>query len=312
MRTTLRPSALGALAICISAILWGLDGVVLTPRLTDLGVPLVVFLIHALPFLAMQPFLRGAYPTLLRLRGADLVFLGLVALTGGLLGTFAIVKALFLVNFQKLSVVVLLQKLQAVFAIGLAGLLLREPLTRRFLAGAGLALGFSYLMTFGLALPNLQGGDNIVAAALWAAVAAAAFGSATVLGKRVLSTLDFKQATFARYGLTTLFAAVYLLVAERGVPLGRVTPAHWAIVLLIAATTGSGAILLYYFGLQRVRATVAAVCELCLPLSAVFLDYLINDSALGPWQWVGLLGLLGAIALVTRERGVRPPDQQPA
>ena len=96
------------------------------------------------------------------------------------------------------------------------------------------------------------------------------------------------------------------MAAEGGIPLGRVTADRWKILLLIAATTGSGAIFLYYFGLQRVRAIVAAVCELCLPLSAILLDYLINDSALGPWQWIGALGLLASIALVTAERA-NPP-----
>ena len=305
MRTMTRPGTLGALAICTSASLWGLDGVILTPRLVELGVPLVVFLIHAVPFVGMQPFLRGTYPSLTRLRGADLLFLVLVAVTGGLVGTFAIVKALFLVNFQQLTVVVLLQKLQPLFAIALAGVLLGERLSRRFLLLAALALFCSYLMTFGLVLPNLDTGGHTVAAALWAAVAAAAFGFSTVLGKRVLATLDFKQATFARYGLTALLALVFLVVAEGGIPLGRVTADHWKIVLLIATTTGSGAIFLYYFGLQRVRAIVAAVCELCLPLTAILLDYFINDSALGPWQWTGAIGLLGAIALVTAERATR-------
>ena len=47
---------MGALAVCAAAALWGLDGVVLTPRLFSLPVPFVVFLLHAVPFLLMQPF----------------------------------------------------------------------------------------------------------------------------------------------------------------------------------------------------------------------------------------------------------------
>ena len=53
MRSTYK----GALAICVAATLWGLDGVVLTPRLFNLSVPFVVFLLHAVPFLFMQPVL---------------------------------------------------------------------------------------------------------------------------------------------------------------------------------------------------------------------------------------------------------------
>ena len=71
------------------------------------------------------------------------------------------------------------------------------------------------------------------------------------------------------------------------------------IVLIISLTTGSGAIFLYYYGLTRVRASVATICELCLPLSAVMLDYLVNDSVLGPWQWVGAALLVGAILRIS-------------
>ncbi|MBD3871442.1 MAG: EamA/RhaT family transporter, partial [Acidobacteria bacterium] len=104
----------------MSAALWGLDGVVLTPRLSNLQVPFVVFLLHAIPFVLMQPFLHSTYRRLRRMTAKGWSALALVAFTGGFLGTMAIVKALFLVDFNQLSVVVLLQKLQPVFALALA------------------------------------------------------------------------------------------------------------------------------------------------------------------------------------------------
>ena len=47
---------LGVTLVVISAILWGVDGVVLTPRLFNLPVPFVVLLLHLLPFLLMSVF----------------------------------------------------------------------------------------------------------------------------------------------------------------------------------------------------------------------------------------------------------------
>jgi len=287
------------LAICVAAALWGLDGVVLTPRLHELEVLFVVFLLHAVPFLLMQPFLAGSYRALARLELRDWAVLLLVSLTGGILGTFSIVKALFLVDFQQLSVVVLLQKLQPVFAIALAAVLLGERISARFLGRAVLALGGAYLLTFGLRLPATTSGDQGLAAAVWALLAAASFGSATVLGKRLLGVLDFRRATFGRYGLTSVMALALLLVTGRGLPLAEVGPTHWALILVIGLTTGSGAIFLYYYGLTRVRAVVSAICELCLPLSAVVLDYWLNGSVLGGWQWLGAILLVTAIMLVS-------------
>jgi drug/metabolite transporter (DMT)-like permease len=300
------PSAtLGAVLICLAAALWGLDGVVLTPRLANLPVLLVVFLLHAVPFALMHAVLWRSYRRLLRMRATGWLALGLVALTGGLLGTVAIVTALFLVNFNQLSVVVLLQKLQPVFALGLAALLLKERVSARFLGAAVVALGGAYLLTFGLSTPAATSDGVTLKAAALAVIAAAAFGAATVLSKILLGSLDFRDATFGRYGMTTVMALAALVLTGTGLPLDSVTTGNWIIILIIALTTGSGALLLYYYGLNRVRASVATMCELTLPLTAVMLDYLVNDSVLGPWQWVGALLLVGAILWIST-RGVEP------
>ncbi len=293
------PRRLGVLAICAAAALWGLDGVVLTPRLHNLPVPLVVFLLHALPFLLMQLALGKAYSRLRRLDRAEWATLVAVAMTGGVIGTFAIVRALFLVDFNQLSVVVLLQKFQPIFAVALAAILLRERLTGRFLVWSGLAVLGGYLLTFGWDLPNFSRGARPAEAAGMALLAAASFGAATVFGKKLLSSLHFGDATFARYGLTTALTAVLLIVTGTSFQLGEVTPENWLTIGVIAVTTGSGAILLYYFGLQRVPARIAAVCELCLPLSAVAFDYFVNGSVLSPVQIGGALLMIGAITGVS-------------
>ena len=289
----------GALAICLAASLWGVDGVVLTPRLFPLPVPFVVFLLHLIPFALMQPFLWRSYRVLARMPRRDWTMLTLVALCGGILGTFAMVKALFLVDFNQLSVVVLLQKLQPVFAISLAALVLKESVSRYFIAWTGLALAGAYLLTFGWSLPVWDPGGGTVAGALWATIAAAAYGSATVFGKGILSSLDFKQATFGRYGLTLGLAILYLVSSGQGFPFGSVTRTQWLIVAIIGVTTGSGAIFLYYYGLSRVPASVSAICELCLPLTAILLDYWINKSVLGGWQWLGAFLLITSILRVS-------------
>ncbi len=294
-----RPKTLGAALICASAALWGLDGVVLTPRLANLQVPFVVFLLHAVPFALMQPFLWRSYARLKAMAARGWLALALVALFGGLLGTMAIVKALFLVDFNQLSVVVLLQKLQPVFALALAALLLGERISARFLGAAVVALGGAYLLTFGLSAPSAATGSIAFTAALLAIVAAASFGTATVLSKMLLGSLDFKDATFARYGMTSAMALLYLAVRGIGLPVASITGANWVIVLIISLTTGSGAIFLYYYGLTRVRASVATICELTLPLTAVILDYVVNDSVLDPWQFLGGGLLIGAIVWIS-------------
>jgi drug/metabolite transporter (DMT)-like permease len=292
-------ASLGAALICLAAALWAIDGVVLTPRLGNLPVPFVVLLLHAIPFVLMHGFLWRSYRRLRRMPPRGWLALALVSTTGGLLGTLAIVKALFLVEFNQLSVVVLLQKLQPVVALALAALLLGERVSARFLGAAVAALGGAYLLTFGLSTPAAAPDAIALRAALLAVVAAVAFGAATVLSKMLLGSLGFADATFGRYGMTSILALATVLLTGTGAPLAAVTPANWAIILLIALTTGSGALFLYYYGLTRVRASVATMCELFLPLTAVLLDYLVNGSVLGPWQWLGAALLVSAVLWIS-------------
>jgi drug/metabolite transporter (DMT)-like permease len=66
-------------------------------------------------------------------------------------------------------------------------------------------------------------------------------------------------------------------------------------IVLIGLTTGSGAIILYYYGLRKVKAMSATISELMFPISAVLFDYLINKSLLSPVQWIAAAVMIYAI-----------------
>ena len=53
--------AKGALAVAFSAMLWGVDGILLTPQLYNLNTSFVVFLLHLFPFLLMNVFFFREY-----------------------------------------------------------------------------------------------------------------------------------------------------------------------------------------------------------------------------------------------------------
>lgn len=298
-----KPSLTGGIAVSFSAALWGLDGVVLTPRLYNLEVPYVVFMLHLLPFLLMNLFLYKQYRHIGRMTYNDFGSFFLVALFGGALGTISIVRALFLVEFEELSVVVLLQKLQPVFAIILAALILKERVQHQFYFWAAIALLSSYFLTFGWRLPELTHLDRLPVAAGFALLAAFSFALATVMGKKVSYKHNFKTVTFVRYGLTS--AILLPVVTLNGSLLQQVpvtTPENWIIFLVIGITTGSGAIFLYYYGLKRVKAMVATICELFFPLSAILLDYLINDNQLTAIQWASAAALITAVVSINLQQ----------
>ena len=277
---------LGAIAVSISAILWGFDGIVLTPRLSNLDVSFVVFMLHLIPFTLMNLFLFRQYKYLNRFTINDFYILFLIAIFGGALGTISIVKALFLLEFKKLTIVVLLQKLQPVFAIALAAIFLKERLAKYYILLAGIAIIAGYFLTFGINSPNLDTGANTIYAALFALLAAFSFGSSTVLSKKILNTQHFYTATFYRYGFTTLIMFVVVLFSSKLPEFGKLTSLNIWIFILIGFTTGSGAIFLYYYGLNKIRAIIATICELFFPLSAIIFDYLFNHQKLSWVQWI--------------------------
>jgi drug/metabolite transporter (DMT)-like permease len=276
----------GTIAIGLSAIMWGFDGVVLTPRLYNLEVGYVVFMLHMIPFLLMNLFLFRQYRELKNFTRQDYITFSLVALFGGAIGTIAIVKALFLVQFQQLSVVVLLQKLQPIFAIALASVLLKEKIKKNFVIWASLAVIASYFLTFGLHLPDVNSDRNAINAALLAVLAAFSFGSSTVFSKSLLKRHNFVTATFFRYGFTAVFMLIYVVLFSDIGQIEVTTKYNWIFLLIIGVTTGSGAIFIYYYGLKRVKAIVATISELLFPVSAIFFDYIVNGSYLSPVQFI--------------------------
>jgi len=282
---------LAPLFIVIAAALWGFDGIVLRPALYSLPVPLVVLVEHALAFLLMLPFLLVEFKELKKLKKGDWGAFAWIAVFGGAIGTMAITKALFYVNFVNLSVVILLQKLQPVFALMLAWLVLKEKLPKKFFGWALLALIAAYFVTFGLQLPNFSTGDKTTAAALFSLLAAFAFGSSTVFSKRGIQKVNFRVGTYLRFGITTLI--MFFVVAGTGnlVNFGQITWHQLITFLIIVFSTGGVAIFLYYYGLKSVTASVSTICELSFPLTAIVLEYLIRGNMLSLPQWAGAIVL---------------------
>jgi drug/metabolite transporter (DMT)-like permease len=194
----------------------------------------------------------------------------------------------------------LLQKLQPIFAIALAAILLKEKLRSYFIFWGGLAIIAGYFLTFGANAPTLDTGTNTPLAAGYALIAAFSFGSSTVFSKMFLDRYNFKTATFYRYGFTSLIMLIYVISTGVLDQFPETTRVNWMIFFIIAFTTGSGAIFLYYFGLVNVKAIIAIICELFFPISTIFFDYFINGNRLSFVQWISAFLMIFAIINLNR------------
>ncbi len=287
------------LFVIIAASLWGVDGIILRPALYSLPVPLVVFIESTIVVLLLSPILGKHIFNIKNLSKSDLTYFFFVGLFGGAIGTMAITKALFYVNFVNLSVVILLQKLQPVFALILAALILKEKLPREFFFWASLAILGAYLMTFGLHLPNFNTGKDNVISAFLSLLAAASFGSSTVFSKRALKNVSFEVGTFLRFFFSSIIMLLISSLSGDILKIGMISTTQILIFILIAFTTGGAAIFLYYFGLKSITASVATICELAFPLTAVVLDYFVRGTVLSLIQWIGIFILITSIIKVS-------------
>lgn len=303
MFKNLEKKYLGAFLVCFAASLWGFDSIVLTPRLFKLKVPFVVFILHFIPFLAMSIFIgKREMKNIASLPKKDLVYYFLVSLFGGSLGTLSIVKALFLVNFEHLTVVTLLQKSQPIFALILARIILKEKLKNNFLFLVLLALLGGYIMTFEFSLPHMSVNGNISLASMYALLAAFSFGSATVFGKRILANSTFMTALYTRFFFTSVITFILVILNNELGLIFKVTPFQWLIFIVITLTSGSMAIMIYYRGLRYIDASVATVCELAFPISSVFFDYIFYGKFLTPIQTLGACMLLFSILKISKNQ----------
>jgi len=292
-------------AVGLAAFLWSLDGVFLRPKFYAFPVNTIVFLEHLLGLVLLSPIIFINWKKVLKIKRKTWGALLWVSLFGGLIGTLMITKAFFSAIDGEVSfaTVIILQKLQPIFALLMARVILKEKLNSKFYWWAGLAIIASYLLTFS------KGGFNfglfdLENKAIWFAfLAAFSFGSSTVFGKRLVNVLSFSLATALRFVMTVVLAGLLMLVIGNYSSITTIDILHWKLLLVITLSSGAMAMYIYYFGLKRVPASLATIAELFWPLSAIGLDYLINKNVLTPVQILATFILLVSFyKIVTLEK----------
>ena len=195
------------------------------------------------------------------------------------------------------SLTILLQKLQPILVIGLARAFLGERTGPRYWLWAALAIASAFVLSFPtLDLSFLHVENSKLKGVLYALGSVVLWASATVLGRHTLSRVSPVTVTTWRYafGLVTI---ILILVAQgQGLPnsASLTNPDALSSIIYIGLVPGLLAMLLYYQGLSKTRASVATLLELVYPLSAVAINAILLGESLAPVQY-----LSGAILLVS-------------
>jgi len=288
-----------SLAVIFAALLWSIDGF-LRQELNTVPSILIVSLEHSIGAIIFLPFLVRSWESIKTLGQREWVSILWIAIFGGILGTFFYTKALGYVNYINLSVVVLLQKLQPVFAIALSSIILKEKLSNKFISLSLSAIIGAYLVTFGSTL-EFEWNDKTIIASLLALLSAFCWGSSTVLGKHALNSLPFEAVTSLRLTVTAFFTLIVLFATAEFSMVSELKSVQWQKILMIVFSSGSIALAIYYYGLQNLPASHTTIYELAWPLSALLLDWSIRGQLLNTTQLLGALILLVSMIILSNE-----------
>lgn len=291
-------AAPGALLVAVAAALWGTDALLRKPLADSTQAATIVFGEHLVLVLLTLPLIPPAFLAVVR---AGPRYVAAAAAIG--VGASATATILFTQAFVQGDPVtpVVLQKIQPLVAVAGAWLILGERPRAHFgwflltgLVGTWLiAFPAPFEIHVAAALPALYA---IAAAVLWAL--------GTVLGRLLATRLRFHHVTALRFAFGLPASALAVVVV--GAPfLTSAADAAW--IAALAVVTGLVALSLYYYGLQRTPAVVAALAELTFPVTAAAVGYLAFDATLDGTQWIGVVVTTTVVALlpVTGARVVR-------
>jgi drug/metabolite transporter (DMT)-like permease len=293
--------------VSVAATLWGLDALIRKP-LTDSTAPTtIVFGEHVLLVVLTLPLLVPALRSLWR-AGLRYVAAGIAVGAGAsAVATILLTQAIVSSHFDLITVYVLQKSQPLVVVIG-AWFVLGEQPRRGFVWFFLAALAGIWLAALKHPLdPHARGlvpiAETLGAALLW--------GLGTVFGRFLSRKLTFDHVTTVRFAFGLVASACALPIVGVKAYAG-VQNSLW--IGLLAIVTGLVALGLYYYGLERTPAVLAALGELAFPVTATVVGIYVFSDHLTRTQWLGIAITVAVITVMTAQRRevVRLPEGEPA
>jgi len=297
----------GVVLISVAASIWGLDALIRKPLTNSTAPTTIVFGEHVFLVAITLPLLVPALRSLWRAGPAYLAAGIAIGAGASSIATILLTQALTASHFDLITIYVL-QKAQPLVAITGAWLLLGEQPRRGFLWFVLPALAGIWLAALKHPLdPHAQGlipiAETLGAAFLW--------GMGTVFGRFLGGRLAFEHVTTVRFAFGLAASAIALPI----VGVKAYAGAHDSVwIAVLALVTGLVALGLYYYGLRRTPAMLAALAELAFPIVAILVGIYVFNDTLRWTQWLGIgITVVVVTLLPARRRDVvdAPPELVP-
>lgn len=292
--------------VVLGAALWGVDPLFRLILLKSITSAQLVLLEHILIALVVAPTL---WKNRQELKGIGWKHVGALLFISW--GGSAIATILFTMGLSHgdANAVLLLQKLQPLFAILLARFLLKESLPRRFTLLFLIALAGTYLLTFGFSVPFGHWNDFIQVGSLLSLGAAALWGGSTVMGRMMVGQMKYETVTSLRFilALPLLLAVTWNEGAAWHLPTEASGMAAFSLNLLgQALLPGLLSLLVYYKGLTTTKASVATLAELSFPMVGVLVNWIAFQQMVTVAQAVGFILIWFSLFVISRQSQPAP------
>ncbi len=306
----MNPKLFGPWLVTIAAIMWSLDAPFRKYLTGELPSTAIVLMEHLVIAVLVLIFLGRYLKELKNLNGKDWLALIFVGFGGSALATVMFTQSFHYVNP---SVAILLQKIQPLVAILLAVVIMKEKISRKFWAWAAIAILGAYLISFPSLKPQMFPGEIFnpnFKGVILALGAAFLWGGSTVFGRMLLNKLSFQATAAARFLTALVFLLLIQIYSANLTDISAATQKDWIFVVIIAVLAGLLSLFIYYKGLKNTPASIATLCELGFPLSAVIVNWIfIPNSELTLAQIGGGLLLLGSITALSLQNARLVPSQ---
>ncbi len=296
----------GVLVVALGASLWAVDAPIRKPLTELLPATSIVLAEHLFLALYSLPMVVVARRVFSQFDARGWLALVVIAWGGSGLATVLFTQAFKIGNP---TTVILLQKLQPLIAVLLAGLILKERLPRLYWPCFAVALVGAYLVSFGRQSlePLWRLPQDRVLTAVFAVGAAMLWGGSTVFGRYLLHGVSFPTLAAARFLLALPFLVGLAAVqGTLGTTFQVGLEQEPVRLFLLALIPGLAAMLVYYLGLSRTRASYATLAELSFPAMAVVVNWFALGARVDAVQVLGFVLLWSAITALTWIPSPRP------
>ncbi|HEY2491941.1 MAG TPA: DMT family transporter [Paenibacillus sp.] len=294
-------SSSGFWLVVLGAALWGVDPLFRIILLKSLTSTQIVLLEHIIIMLFVAPILWRQRSELRGLGMKHVAALLFISWGGSAFATILFTMGLVDGN---INAVLLLQKLQPLFAIILARMLLKERLPQHFSVLFIFALVGTYLLTFGFKVPFGHWNEFVQVGSLFSLGAAALWGGSTVMGRLMVGQMKYETVTSLRFilALPLLLAITWSEGAVWNLPTGTSAIAGVSLNLLgQALLPGLLSLLVYYKGLTTTKASVATFAELSFPMVGVLINWIVFQEVITSAQILGFVLIWGALFVISRQ-----------